>query len=179
MKISKIEDFLKEETEYKKTVDDVLQAKVRSHGIIHNTCSDLEPGFAQLYEKARGVKGWHIGPLALFVNKYEAEISYKQIFNSNNSCSDSWKVYSDCFNWLEDQRPNSVVVVYFGSMIRFFDNQIKEMVVGLKASNCPTIWVFREQHKNKVDEKDRCDWSLHKLQGFNKQLVKLMRKNNP
>ncbi|KAK6784672.1 hypothetical protein RDI58_018127 [Solanum bulbocastanum] len=95
MKISEIEDFLKEETEYKKTVDDVLQAEVRSHGIIHNTCSDLEPRFFQLYEKARGVKGWHIGPLALFINKYEAEISSKQISNSNNSCSDPWKGYGD------------------------------------------------------------------------------------
>ncbi|KAK6784668.1 hypothetical protein RDI58_018123 [Solanum bulbocastanum] len=159
MKISEIEDFLKEETEYKKTVDDILQAEVRSHSIIHNTCSDLEPGFAQLYEKARGVKRWHIGPLALFINKYEAEISSKQISNLNNSCSDPWKGYSDCFNCLEDKQPNFVLFVCFGSMIRFFDDQLKKMAVGLKASNCPTIWVFREQYKNEVDEKDRCDWS--------------------
>nr|ADJ96636.1 SGA [Solanum tuberosum] len=173
MKVSEIEDFLKEETEYTKTVDDVLQAEVRSHGIIHNTCSELEPGVAQLYEKARGVKGWHIGPLALFINKYEAEISSKQISNSNiNSCSDPWKGYGDCFNWLENQQPNSVLFVCFGSMIRFSDDQLKEMAVGLKAANCPTIWVFREQDKNEVDEKDEhSDWSRN---GFKEMIGEKM-----
>ncbi|XP_027774031.1 UDP-glucose flavonoid 3-O-glucosyltransferase 7-like isoform X2 [Solanum pennellii] len=144
MKVSEIEDFLKGETEFRKTVDDVLQAEIRSHGIIHNTCSELEPGFAQLYEKARGVKGWHIGPLALFINNYEAQIS-------NNSCCDPWKGYGDCFDWLENQQSNSVLFVCFGSMIRFSDDQLEEMAVGLKAANCPTIWVFKEQDKNEED----------------------------
>ncbi|XP_055823910.1 solanidine UDP-glucose glucosyltransferase 1-like [Solanum dulcamara] len=157
MKSSEIEDFLKEETEYRKTVDEVLEAEIRSHGIIHNTCSELEPGFAEIYEKARGVKGWHIGPLALFINKHESEISSKEISNTN-ICSDAWKGYGDCFNWLEDQAPNSVLFVCFGSMIRFSDDQLKEMAIGLKAANCHTIWVFREQDKNQEDEKHCSDW---------------------
>lgn len=157
MKSSEIEDFLKEETEFKKTVDEVLEAEIRSHGIIHNTCSELEPGFAEIYEKAKGVKGWHIGPLALFINKHESEISSKETSNSN-ICSDPWKGYGDCFNWLEDQEPNSVLFVCFGSMIRFSDDQLKEIAIGLKAANCPTIWVFREQDKNQEDEKDCSDW---------------------
>lgn len=156
MKSSEIEDFLKEDTEYKKTVDEVIEGELRSHGIIHNTCSELEPGFAELYQKARGVKGWHIGPLALFINKHESEISSKETLNSSN-CSDPWKGYGDCFNWLENQEPNSVLFVCFGSMIRFSDDQLKEMAIGLMAANCPTIWVFREQDKIEVDGKDRSD----------------------
>ncbi|MCD7448180.1 hypothetical protein HAX54_039136 [Datura stramonium] len=172
MKCSEIEDFLKEETDYSKTVNAVLEAELRSYGIIHNTCSELEPGYAQVYEKVRGRKGWHIGPLSLFINKQESKISSKESFKSN-SCSDPWKDCRDCLNWLEDQEPNSVLFVCFGSMVRFSDDQLKEMAEGLKATNCSFIWVVREQEKNQVDENDHCDgW----LNGFKEMVVQKNKK---
>ncbi|KAJ8543416.1 hypothetical protein K7X08_005939 [Anisodus acutangulus] len=157
MKCSEMEDFLKEETPYSKTVNAVLEAELRSYGIIHNTCSELEPGYAEVYEKVRGRKGWHIGPLSLFINKHESKISPKEISNSN-SCSDPWKDCGDCLNWLEDQQSNSVLFVCFGSMVRFSNDQLKEMAVALKAANCPFIWVVREQERNQEDENNRSDW---------------------
>ncbi|XP_059283998.1 nuatigenin 3-beta-glucosyltransferase-like [Lycium ferocissimum] len=172
MKRSEMEDFLKEETEYKKTVDAILEAELRSYGIIHNTCSELEPGFPEVYEKVRGRKGWHIGPLSLFINKHESEISSNEISNSN-SCSDPWKDSGECLNWLEDQEPNSVLFVCFGSMVRFSGDQLKEMAVALKSANCPFIWVVREQEKNQEDENDRSDWWPN---DFKEMVVKKNRK---
>ncbi|CAN4099747.1 unnamed protein product [Withania somnifera] len=173
MKCSEIEDFLMEETDFSKTVNAVLEAELRSYGIIHNTCSELEPGYAQVYEEVRGRKGWHIGPLSLFINKHESEISSKEISNSNNSCSDPWKDCGDCLNWLDNQEPSSVLFVCFGSMVRFSHEQLKEMALGLEAANNPFIWVVREQEKNQVDENDRFDWWLN---DFKEMVVKKNKK---
>ncbi|XP_059316110.1 solanidine UDP-glucose glucosyltransferase 1-like [Lycium ferocissimum] len=144
MKRSEIEDFLKEETYYGKMVKSVVDADLRSHGIIHNTCSLLEPGYAELYEKIRGRKGWHVGPLSLFINKLDDVKRSKEIHNSNFSVP-NWKESDDCLSWLEDQDPNSVLFVCFGSSTRFSNDQLREITLALKEANCPFVLVVKEQ----------------------------------
>lgn len=137
MKLSEIEDFFFEDNFTRKTYKAVREAELRSHGIIHNTCSELEPEYVDIYEKIRRVKGWHIGPTFLFINKLD---------NSNSIfCDDPWKNYRDCLNWLEHQEPNSVLFVCFGSSVRFSNDQLREIALALNAAKCPFILVAKEQ----------------------------------
>ncbi|XP_016514126.1 nuatigenin 3-beta-glucosyltransferase-like [Nicotiana tabacum] len=168
MKRSEIEDFLIEETDFSLMVNENLEAELRSYGIIHNTCSELEPGYAEVYKKVRGRKGWHIGPLSLFINNLECVKISKEISNSNSS-TDPWKGYSDCLNWLEKQEHNSVLYVNFGSMVRFPNDQLSEIALALEAANCPFIWVVREQEKNQEDgENGHFNWWPN---GFKENIV--------
>ncbi|CAN4097093.1 unnamed protein product [Withania somnifera] len=137
MKRSEIEDFFKEETYYGKLITSIIDADILNHGIIHNTCSELEAGYAELYENFRGKKCWHVGPLSLFINKLEGEGS------SNDA--------DDYLNWLKDQEPNSVLFVCFGSSTRFSNDQLQEITLALKAANCPFILVVKDQQDHHDD----------------------------
>ncbi|KAK4353093.1 hypothetical protein RND71_028611 [Anisodus tanguticus] len=147
MKRSEIEDYFKEETYYGKMVKSVIDADLRSHGIIHNTCSELEPAYAELYEKIRGKKGWHVGPLSLFINKLDEVKSSKGIPN--------WKDSDDCLSWLENQEPNSVLFVCFGSSTKFSNNQLTEITLALKGANFPFILVVKEQQDHHDDNNNK------------------------
>ncbi|XP_059318734.1 nuatigenin 3-beta-glucosyltransferase-like [Lycium ferocissimum] len=150
MKLSEIEDFFFEDNFSRQTYKAVREAELRSQGIIHNTCSELEPEYVDIYENIRGVKGWHVGPTFLFINELEKSQ------NSNPTCfDDPWKKCGDCLNWLEDQEPNSVLFVCFGSSVRFSNDQLKEIALALNAAKCPFILVAKEQgNKNQLEEKD-------------------------
>ncbi|WCJ37275.1 UDP-Glycosyltransferase superfamily protein [Euphorbia peplus] len=55
-----------------------------------------------------------------------------------------------CMNWLKDRRNGSVVYVSFGSMAEVGEEQLEEVALGLKSSNCYFLWVVRETEQPKL-----------------------------
>ncbi|KAM7518903.1 hypothetical protein LguiB_017865 [Lonicera macranthoides] len=136
MKKSQLQDYVKMKTMFGEFINLITESEMRSFGSVHDTFYELEPAYVDHYKKVKGTKQWHIGPL----------------FNlSNRDTGDEQHI---CLNWLETQRPNSVLYVCFGSMVRFTDAQLNEIALALEASKCPFIWVVRNKCKTQEDEKE-------------------------
>ena len=54
-----------------------------------------------------------------------------------------WPEDSTCLKWLDQQPPNSVVYIAFGSFTVFDQTQFQELALGLELSNRPFLWVVR------------------------------------
>ncbi|CAI0557377.1 unnamed protein product, partial [Linum tenue] len=52
------------------------------------------------------------------------------------------------------REPNTVVYVSFGSIVKFSAEQMREIAIGIEASECQFIWVVRECHQ----EDDGNNW---------------------
>ncbi|CAI9763271.1 unnamed protein product [Fraxinus pennsylvanica] len=61
------------------------------------------------------------------------------------SSGNFWKEDSGCLAWLDQQPPNSVIYVAFGSFTIFDQNQFQELAIGLELTNRPFLWVVREK----------------------------------
>ncbi|CAL5332451.1 unnamed protein product [Camellia sinensis] len=52
-------------------------------------------------------------------------------------------------NWLDKQKPNSVLYVCFGSAMRIPDTQLAEITLALEESGHPFVWVVRKREEEK------------------------------
>ncbi|GMN27426.1 hypothetical protein TIFTF001_001638 [Ficus carica] len=77
-----------------------------------------------------------IGPLQLLLNRLTKDplepIQYSL-----------WKEETECLEWLNTQKPNSVIYVNFGSITVFTPQQVIEFGWGLANSSHPFFWVIR------------------------------------
>ncbi|KAJ0100630.1 hypothetical protein Patl1_21734 [Pistacia atlantica] len=60
-----------------------------------------------------------------------------------NSTRYFWQEDSACLEWLDQQQPNSVIYVAFGSFTVIDKIQFQELALGLELSNKPFLWVVR------------------------------------
>ncbi|KEH18133.1 UDP-glucosyltransferase family protein [Medicago truncatula] len=75
------------------------------------------------------------------------------IIQSGSNCSEESNG-SICLKWLENQTPNSVLYVCFGSGGTLSQQQTNELALGLELSGQKFLWVLREPSKSKdVDYK--------------------------
>ncbi|KAI3677175.1 hypothetical protein L1987_86797 [Smallanthus sonchifolius] len=130
MKLSQVSHHFRFKTEMGDMMEKVLQSEKRSYGLVHNTFYEIEPAYADHIHKIKTTKSWHIGPLFQFFKRYDSDggVSEKH----------------SCFTWLHDQKPNSVIYVCFGSMVRFPESQITEIALALEESKQPFVWVVRK-----------------------------------
>ncbi|KAF3441777.1 hypothetical protein FNV43_RR15692 [Rhamnella rubrinervis] len=122
-------------------IDQFKEAELSAQGILVNTFEELEPRYVKEYQKMVK-KLWCIGPCSMS----------KQATSSGNKASMEGK---DCYflKWLEPWKPRSVVYVCFGSLCKMSASQLKELALGLEASNRPFIWVIRKGDDSEELEK--------------------------
>ncbi|KAM7500138.1 hypothetical protein LguiA_024552 [Lonicera macranthoides] len=105
-------------------------------GKLYNMCKSIEGKYIDLLTKedTNGkTMDWFIGPLnPVVVNQNQ---------NKKRHC---------CLDWLDEQAPNSVIFVSFGTTTTFTDEQINEIAVGLEQSAQKFIWVLRDADKGDV-----------------------------
>ncbi|KAK7340626.1 hypothetical protein VNO77_21335 [Canavalia gladiata] len=94
-----------------------------------NTTNDLEPGAFSISPKFLP-----IGPL----------------MESGDNKSSFWKEDTSCIEWLDEQAPQSVVYVSFGSLAVMEPNQFKELALGLDLLDKFFLWVVRPSNDNEV-----------------------------
>ncbi|PON53930.1 UDP-glucuronosyl/UDP-glucosyltransferase [Parasponia andersonii] len=98
-------------------------------GELHNTCRAIEGSFIDQILSER--KMWAVGPLHLMT-------IYKELIKDQ----DKWLL-----EWLDQQEPNSVLYISFGTIFTFSDEDIKEIALGLDQSGVKFIWVLRDADK--------------------------------
>ncbi|CAN4095370.1 unnamed protein product [Withania somnifera] len=145
MKRSQLPDDMKTNPEgpYWELKKRIKESEPRSYAMIHDTVADLEPSYADLYEKIKGKKPWLIGPLFHFSKREEANSRNTPVQGRHN-----------CLSWLDSQEPNSVVYICFGSMGSFSDAQLTEIALALEASNSSFLWVVKKGEKTHEDKQE-------------------------
>ncbi|KAL5546352.1 hypothetical protein UlMin_006039 [Ulmus minor] len=104
-------------------------------GNLYNTSRVIEkPCMGFLDRMTKEKKNWAIGPFNP-VTLLEKKASNGRHFS---------------LEWLDQQEPNSVIYVSFGTTTAFTDEQIKEMALGLEQSKQKFIWVVRDADKGDV-----------------------------
>ncbi|KAK7340622.1 hypothetical protein VNO77_21330 [Canavalia gladiata] len=95
-----------------------------------NTTYDLEPAAFSLFPSLLP-----IGPLMI----------------TDTNKSSFWQEDITCLEWLNQQAPQSVAYVAFGSMAVMNPNQFKELALGLDYLGKPFLWAVRPSNDNKVN----------------------------
>ncbi|CAJ1830897.1 unnamed protein product [Sphenostylis stenocarpa] len=67
----------------------------------------------------------------------------------NSNRSSFWEEDTGCLEWLDQQPPQSVVYVSFGSLAVMDPHQFKELALGLDLLHRPFIWVVRPANDDK------------------------------
>ena len=119
-----------------KMYEQVLEAELTSFGAVFNSFYALEPAYTNFYKKLHGRKAWQIGPVSLCNQDTEDKAQ-----RGKEASID----FHECFEWLNSKKPDSVVYVCFGSMANFNDSQLKEIAIGLEASEQQFIWVVKKE----------------------------------
>lgn len=101
-------------------------------GIIYDGCRSLEGKYIDLIatkDMMPGLKQWALGP-------------FNPVTLTHNAVSPNQR--HECLKWLDQQVPNSVIYVSFGTTVCLVDQQVKELAIGLEQSGQKFIWVWRD-----------------------------------
>nr|AFJ52929.1 UDP-glycosyltransferase 1 [Linum usitatissimum] len=123
----------------------VRESNSQGYGTVVNSFYELEPGYVDYYRNVFQRKAWHIGPVSLC----NADVDDKA--NRGKESSIDWDY---CLNWLDSKEPKSVVYICFGSVANFSAEQLKEIAIGIEASDQKFIWVVRKNRRNNGDVED-------------------------
>ncbi|XP_038682397.1 UDP-glycosyltransferase 73C4-like [Tripterygium wilfordii] len=124
-------------------LEQVLTAERTSYGMILNTFEELESKYIKEFNKVRpNKKAWCIGPVSL-----SNKDTLNKVQRGNKSSIDQ----HDCLNWLDLQKPGSVVYVCLGSLSNPTPAQLTELGLGLEASKRPFVWVFKGDKSNAIE----------------------------
>ncbi|EHA8589876.1 Scopoletin glucosyltransferase [Cocos nucifera] len=120
----------------------IKNSEERSYGVVANSYYELEPDYAEHYRKVVGRRVWNVGPVSLY-NRNEIEKSQRGD-DTSIDCN-------HCLRWLDTKKPVSVVYVCFGSICKLPIAQIREIALGLEASEKAFILVVRGVRGNDSD----------------------------
>ncbi|XP_004306715.1 PREDICTED: putative UDP-rhamnose:rhamnosyltransferase 1-like isoform 2 [Fragaria vesca subsp. vesca] len=104
------------------------------------TCSEIEGDYLEVYKK---ITGKPVIPTGVLPPDQPGKRAEGEV-NSDASM----------FDWLDKQKPRSVVFVGFGSECRLSKEQVHEMAHGLELSEQPFIWGLRKPNSTESDEVD-------------------------
>ncbi|KAF0920416.1 hypothetical protein E2562_034864 [Oryza meyeriana var. granulata] len=116
----------------------IYAEEMRSDGKIMNSFQELEILYIESYKQATGKKVWTVGPMCLCHRD-----SNTMAARGNKASLDEPK----CLQWLDSNKPGSVIFVSFGSLVSTAPEQLVELGLGLEASNRPFIWVIKAGNK--------------------------------
>ncbi|XP_044444830.1 dolabradiene monooxygenase [Triticum aestivum] len=102
----------------------------QSSGLIINTSQDIEGMEFERIRSEIALPVFAVGPLHMMTSSSSVESS---LLTEDRSCLD----------WLDTQRPNSVLYVSFGSLVGIDTNEFLEIAWGLADSQRPFVWVVR------------------------------------
>ncbi|KAL6124107.1 hypothetical protein ACLB2K_076622 [Fragaria x ananassa] len=104
------------------------------------TCSEIEGDYLEVYKK---ITGKPVIPTGVLPPDQPGKRAEGEV-NSDASM----------FDWLDKQKPRSVVFVGFGSECRLSKEQVHEIAHGLELSELPFIWGLRKPNSTRSHEVD-------------------------
>ncbi|KAI8532769.1 hypothetical protein RHMOL_Rhmol11G0239900 [Rhododendron molle] len=121
------------------------ESELLSFGVIVNSFYELETEYADYYRDVLKRRAWHIGPVSLC----NREIEDKAQRGKEASIDE----HESCLKWLDSKKPNSVIYICFGSVVKFDVSQLYEIAMGLECSGQQFIWVVRRgENENESEE---------------------------
>ncbi|KAH7532718.1 hypothetical protein FEM48_Zijuj04G0052000 [Ziziphus jujuba var. spinosa] len=106
-------------------VERFVEASKLTDWWLFNTAYDVEPAAISLYPRILP-----IGPLLASQSLGELGAQF-------------WREDHSCLNWLDKQKPSSVIYVSFGSLTVHDETQINALALGLELTGRPFLWVVR------------------------------------
>ncbi|PKI36050.1 hypothetical protein CRG98_043561 [Punica granatum] len=79
-----------------------------------------------------------VGPFQLLIDQIPGNENHLKHIGSN-----LWKEDMDCLQWLNSQKPKSVVYINFGSVALLTSQQLVEFAMGIANSGYPFLWIIR------------------------------------
>eukprot|EP01018_Ginkgo_biloba_P020562 Gb_16494 [translate_table: standard] len=123
-----------------------IPRNMRSWGSVCNSFEALEHGSLEQMRKSTGRPVWAVGPLL----PSSLLSSAPSTANSNGSNlevllrgKETGPDVVACLQWLDSQKPSTVLYVCFGTMNTICASDMKELALGLESSQQPFIWVVR------------------------------------
>ncbi|CAN1276107.1 UDP-glycosyltransferase 1 [Linum perenne] len=114
-------------------LQEISKADSDAYGVIVNSFEELEAEYLELFKESKQGKVWCVGPVSL-TNRNDLD----KLQRGNNNVTSNY--LDECFNWLENMDPGSVLYVCLGSICNLSSLQLKELALGLEASSKPFIW---------------------------------------
>ncbi|PON74924.1 UDP-glucuronosyl/UDP-glucosyltransferase [Parasponia andersonii] len=121
-----------------------ISFSLKSHGWLCNTVEEIEPLGLEILRNHVQRPVWSIGASSLKNNTY----SGKEVGISSKKCVE----------WLDEQKPESVVYVSFGSQNTIGSSQMMELAKGLGKSGRPFVWVVRPPLGFDMKGEFRSEW---------------------
>ncbi|XP_074356329.1 UDP-glycosyltransferase 73C6-like [Apium graveolens] len=122
----------------------IRAAEVRAYGVVINSFEELKKNYVDEFKMLRRDKVWCVGPLSL-----SNKDSLDKVQRGTNATNDQNK----CLNWLDIQKPGSVIYACLGSLSSLTRGQLIELALGLEASGRPFVWVVKAGSKQEEIEK--------------------------
>ncbi|XP_020573221.1 uncharacterized protein LOC110019754 [Phalaenopsis equestris] len=132
---------LRSDPGWSKYVESIRVAEESANGVLVNSFVELEPWYFDKYHDSTGKPVWPIGPLSLHKEELEVKAERGRVSSVDNKV---------LFQWLDKQKPGSVVLVSFGSIARSTMAQLVELGHGLEATQRPFVWVVKEAAERKI-----------------------------
>ncbi|KAM5555521.1 hypothetical protein ABKV19_023448 [Rosa sericea] len=111
-----------------------------SQALAIRTCNEIEGDYLEVYKK---ITGKPVIPIGVLPPDQPGKRAKGEI-NSDGAM----------FDWLDKQKPRSVVFVGFGSECKLSKEQVHEIAHGLELSELPFIWGLRKPNAANSDEVD-------------------------
>ncbi|XP_071688088.1 zeatin O-xylosyltransferase-like [Rutidosis leptorrhynchoides] len=119
--------------------EDSSYKKLNNLGTLYDTSKVFEEKYLELLKNEEVSSGasqnWAIGPF-----------NPVSVTDRKNASTESIKL----LNWLDEQEPNSVIYVSFGTKVSLADEEANEIAIGLEESGVKFIWVVREADKGDI-----------------------------
>jgi hypothetical protein len=125
---SELPGFLVEEDHLAMSWDRIKAAQLAGFGVIVNTFAALERPYCEEFSRVDARRAYFVGPIG----------SPSHSIVDRGGDGDV-----ECLRWLSTKPSRSVVFVCFGSWAHFSVRQVRELALGLEASNQTFLWVVR------------------------------------
>ncbi|XP_072990292.1 scopoletin glucosyltransferase-like [Typha latifolia] len=134
---SKLAERTQPETQRKELTKKGLESDTSTVGWVVNSFPELEPGYAEYYERETGKPVYTVGPVSLCIERREDAVERGW---GPEAAQEATRVLS----WLDGREPGTVVYVCFGSLYHFPAAQVRDIGMGLVDSGVPFVWVVRD-----------------------------------
>uniref|UniRef100_J3LSR4 UDP-glycosyltransferases domain-containing protein n=1 Tax=Oryza brachyantha TaxID=4533 RepID=J3LSR4_ORYBR len=129
---SELPEFLLEDDQAQLSMswDRIKASQLAGFGVVVNTFADLEQPYCHEFSRVDARRAYFVGPVSMPSDSAVHRGGYGNV---------------DCLKWLSTKLSRSVVFVCFGSWANFSPQQVRELALGLEASNQFFLWVIRSE----------------------------------
>ncbi|ONK54855.1 uncharacterized protein A4U43_UnF10460 [Asparagus officinalis] len=130
--IGSVDEFIVPGEKSKEFFDRARKVNLSTVDLVVNSFSDLEPAYAEYYQRVMGKRAWMVGPVSLCNQEPSDMVERGRGVIPPEA--------GQIFQFLDNKPTGSVLYVCFGSLCQFPLAQLKEIGFGLGTSNVPFIW---------------------------------------